>query len=233
RSSCATARYACRCCRTRRSPAPARRPVRCRFRSPGGARRSKASTPRRSCRRGPAPCCRSRSASRPDGGKPPRRTFRREKESPGPESSRKTLPLSLCLPTARGSIPHDGNLHSAPDKEPGATMSSMTRIPLYGLALLATTVLTASVPLVAQQDAVESARHSLTATVPSQIGQAVERWKFLTSNDHMGFAAYAGLALAFPEFPRMDVIRARAEGALERDAPTPEQLVAYFDRNPP
>lgn len=112
-------------------------------------------------------------------------------------------------------------------------MSSMTRIPLYGLALLATTVLTASVPLVAQQDAVESARHSLTATVPSQVGQAVERWKFLTSNDHMGFSAYAGLALAFPEFPRMDVIRGRAESALERDAPTPEQLVAYFDRNPP
>lgn len=112
-------------------------------------------------------------------------------------------------------------------------MSSMTRIPLYGLAFLATTVLTASVPLVAQQDAIESARHSLTATVPSRIGQAVERWKFLTSNDRMGFAAYAGFALAFPEFPRMDVIRANAESALERDAPTPEQLVAYFNRNPP
>ncbi|RXZ65835.1 lytic transglycosylase domain-containing protein [Pelagerythrobacter rhizovicinus] len=112
-------------------------------------------------------------------------------------------------------------------------MSSMTRIPLYGLAFLATTVLTASVPLVAQQDAIESARHSLVATVPSQMGQAVERWKFLTSNDRMGFASYAGFALAYPEFPRMDLIRANAEKALESGAPTPEQLVAYFDRNPP
>lgn len=112
-------------------------------------------------------------------------------------------------------------------------MSSMTRIPLYGLAFLASTALTASVPLVAQQDAIESARHSLTASVPPQIGQAVERWKFLTSNDRMGFEAYAGFALAFPEFPRMDVIRANAESALESGAPSSEQLVAYFDRNPP
>ena len=102
----------------------------------------------------------------------------------------------------------------------------MTRISLYGLAFFASTVLASSVPLVAQQDAVESARHSLTATVPSQIGQAVERWKFLTSNDRMRFVDYAGFALAFPEFPRMDVIRANAEAALDRDAPTPEQLVA-------
>lgn len=112
-------------------------------------------------------------------------------------------------------------------------MSSMTRIPLYGLAFLASTVLASSVPLAAQQSAVESARTSLVAAVPSQIGQAVARWKVLTSNDRMRFADYAGFALAFPEFPRMDVIRANAEAALERDAPTPEQLVAYFERNPP
>ena len=112
-------------------------------------------------------------------------------------------------------------------------MSSMTRIPLYGLAFLASTVLASSVPLVAQQNAIETARASLTASAPSQIGQAVERWKFLTSNDRMGFAAYAGFVLAFPEFPRMDVIRANAESALEREAPAPEQLVAYFDSNPP
>ncbi|WP_338445365.1 transglycosylase SLT domain-containing protein [Pelagerythrobacter marensis] len=109
----------------------------------------------------------------------------------------------------------------------------MTRISLYGLTFLASTVLSASGPLVAQPDGVDSARQQLVATVPSQIGQAVERWKFLTSNDEMDFDSYAGFALAFPEFPRMDLIRARAEEALERGAPSSESLVAYFDRNPP
>ncbi|WP_374405906.1 transglycosylase SLT domain-containing protein [Pelagerythrobacter sp.] len=109
----------------------------------------------------------------------------------------------------------------------------MTRNSLYGLALLATTVLTGSGPLVAQQDPVDSARQMMVATAPSQIGQAVERWKFLTGNDRMDFGSYAGFALAYPEFPRMDVIRANAENALESGAPSSEQLVAYFDRNPP
>ena len=112
-------------------------------------------------------------------------------------------------------------------------MSSMTRISLYGLAFLASTVVTGSVPLAAQADAVDGARQSMVASVPSQIGQAVERWKLLTSNDRMGFDAYAGFALAYPEFPRMDVIRANAEESLESGAPSSEALVAYFDRNPP
>lgn len=112
-------------------------------------------------------------------------------------------------------------------------MSSMTRISLYGLAFLASTALTASGALVAQQDPVDSARQMMVAAVPTQIGQAVERWKFLTGNDRMDFNSYAGFALAYPEFPRMDVIRANAENALESGAPSSEQLVAYFDRNPP
>ena len=112
-------------------------------------------------------------------------------------------------------------------------MSSMTRNSLYGIAFLATTIVAASSPLVAQSNPVDSARQQMVATVPTQIGQAVERWKFLTSNDRMDFGAYAGFALAFPEFPRMDVIRANAESALESGAPSSEAMVAYFDRNPP
>ena len=99
-------------------------------------------------------------------------------------------------------------------------MSSMTRISLYGLAFLASTVVTGSVPLAAQADAVDRARQSMVASVPSQIGQAVERWKLRTSNDRTGFDAYAGFALAYPEFPRMDVIRANAEESLESGAPS-------------
>ena len=103
-------------------------------------------------------------------------------------------------------------------------MSSMTRISLYGLAFLASTVVTGSVPLAAQADAVDRARQSMVASVPSQIGQAVERWKLLTSNDRMGFDAYAGFALAYPEFPRMDVIRANAEESLSKAArPVPKR----------
>jgi soluble lytic murein transglycosylase len=112
-------------------------------------------------------------------------------------------------------------------------MSSMTRISLYGLAFLASTVLSTSAPLVAQPDRVESARQQMVAAVPSQVGQAIDRWKFLTANDRMDFDSYAGFAIAFPEFPRMDVIRGHAEEALERGAPSSEALVAYFDRNPP
>jgi soluble lytic murein transglycosylase len=50
----------------------------------------------------------------------------------------------------------------------------------------------------------------------------------------MGFSDYAGFALSYPDFPRMEVIRSNAESALERDlATTPQQVAAYFDRFPP
>jgi soluble lytic murein transglycosylase len=66
-----------------------------------------------------------------------------------------------------------------------------------------------------------------------QAAAAVARWQQLTSNDRMAFADYAGFALAYPEFPRMEVIRANAESALERDlSATPQQIAAYFDRFP-
>ncbi len=79
----------------------------------------------------------------------------------------------------------------------------------------------------------DMARAQLVAQQPSNITQAIVRWEELIRNDQLSFAAYSGFLLAYPEFPRASVLRARAETALEREAPAPEALVAYFDRNPP
>ncbi len=74
----------------------------------------------------------------------------------------------------------------------------------------------------------------MVAGQPSQGSASVARWQQLTSNDRMAFTDYAGFALAYPEFPRMEVIRASAERALENDlAASPQQVVAYFDRFAP
>ncbi len=86
-------------------------------------------------------------------------------------------------------------------------------------------------PLAAQS---YDGRAQMVAMQPSQAAAAVSRWQQLTANDRMGFSDYAGFALAYPDFPRMEVISANAESALERDLnATPQQIAAYFDRFPP
>jgi soluble lytic murein transglycosylase len=112
-------------------------------------------------------------------------------------------------------------------------MSSMVANRLSSFRFLALTALACSAaPLAAQ--GYDSGRAQLVASQPGQAAAAVARWQQLTSNDRMGFADYAGFALAYPEFPRMEVITANAERALERDlATTPQQVAAYFDRFAP
>lgn len=113
-------------------------------------------------------------------------------------------------------------------------MSSMDRIPLYIITALASTALATSTAAMAQQPSqAELARNQMVAQVPDQIGQAVSRWQFLTSNDGMGFDDYASFVLRYPEFPRTEVLRRHAEDALDRDPASPERIVAFFDRNPP
>ncbi len=112
-------------------------------------------------------------------------------------------------------------------------MSSMldNRLPRFSfLALTALACCTA--PLAAQ--GIADGRAQMVAMQPGQPSAAVARWQQLTGNDRMAFADYAGFALAYPDFPRMEVIRASAERALERDlAATPQQVAAYFDRFAP
>lgn len=113
-------------------------------------------------------------------------------------------------------------------------MSSMLGNRLTALRFL---VLSASAlgsaPLAAQVSAADG-RTQMIAMQPSQTLAAVSRWQQLTASDRMAFADYAGFALAYPSYPRMELIRAYAERALERDlSVTPQQVAAYFERHPP
>ena len=106
----------------------------------------------------------------------------------------------------------------------GNRLSSLRFLPLVALAC-------GAAPLAAQS---YDGRAQMVAMQPSQASAAVSRWQQLTANDRMGFSDYAGFALAYPDFPRMEVISANAESALERDLnASPQQIAAYFDRFPP
>jgi soluble lytic murein transglycosylase len=112
-------------------------------------------------------------------------------------------------------------------------MSSMleNRLTMLRFLALATTSFVAA-PLAAQVTI--DGRAQMVAQQPGQASAAVSRWQQLTANDRMAFSDYAGFALAYPTFPRMEVIRANAEKALERDlATTPQQVASFFDRFPP
>jgi soluble lytic murein transglycosylase len=112
-------------------------------------------------------------------------------------------------------------------------MSSMVGKRLGSLRFLALTALACSAAPLAAQGLSDNGRAQMVASQPTQAAAAVARWQQLTGNDRMAFADYAGFALAYPEFPRMEVIRGNAESALERDlAATPQQIAAYFDRFP-
>lgn len=111
-------------------------------------------------------------------------------------------------------------------------MSSMVALRFSAFVFVASTALTSSVPLAAQAPA-DNARAQMVSVQPGAGAASVARWQFLVGNDRMGFADYAGFVLANPGFPREEVLRRSAENALERDAPSPEQIVAFFDSNPP
>lgn len=121
-------------------------------------------------------------------------------------------------------------LCSAPDKEQSARMSSMVRKSVALIALLATPMLTASAQDAAAWD---RARANLVASQPSGVAQAIDRWEFLTANRDQSFDQYAGFVLAYPGFPREDLLRQRAENALDDEPVSPEAMIAFFDRNLP
>lgn len=110
-------------------------------------------------------------------------------------------------------------------------MSSMLGKGLISAGFVTLAALGAAAPAAAQN--ADSGRAMMVAMQPTQAAAAVSRWQQLTASDRMSFADYAGFALAYPTYPRMELIRANAEKALERDAPGPDQVVAYFDRFPP
>ncbi|MFZ9395766.1 MAG: transglycosylase SLT domain-containing protein [Erythrobacter sp.] len=117
-------------------------------------------------------------------------------------------------------------------------MSSMQNFPrtkfiLTGVLVAGAGLLVAGPAATRDAASWDMARAQLVAQQPTNISLAIARWEELVRNDQMSFAAYSGFLLAYPDFPRASVLRGRAEAALEREAPSPEALVAYFDRNPP
>jgi soluble lytic murein transglycosylase len=112
-------------------------------------------------------------------------------------------------------------------------MSSMLgkSVKIAGFVSLSALAVT-SAPLVAQSRS-DTGRAMMVASQPTQAAAAVSRWQQLTTNDRLGFTDYAGFALAYPTYPRMELIRTYAERSLDRDAPSPEQIAAFFDRFPP
>lgn len=113
-------------------------------------------------------------------------------------------------------------------------MSSMDRIAISVSAVLAVSALAISAPAVAQDTAArDRARADMIAREPTGMAQAIERWESLTRTDNLGFEAYAGFVMAYPGFPREELLRRRAEKALADNPLLPERVVAYFDRFPP
>ncbi len=115
-------------------------------------------------------------------------------------------------------------------------MSSMARnlltSPIALAAFAVATLGSLSAPSSAQMSS-SSARSNMVAQQPSQIGAAISRWELLQQNRELRFADYAGFALAYPEFPRTEIIRIRAENTLGEEAPSQAEILNFFDALPP
>jgi len=115
-------------------------------------------------------------------------------------------------------------------------MSSMDRKSLISSKFLAAlclgTAIAAAAPLAAQVYTPPSG-NDMVARQPTGISAAIARWEVLQANSAMSFADYAGFVIAYPDFPRGDILRLRAEAALDNQAPSQDELLRYFDAHPP
>ena len=74
---------------------------------------------------------------------------------------------------------------------------------------------------------------NMVAGQPQFAGVAIQRWEELQGDGIYPFATYAGFALKYPEFPRMEIIRSKAESRLDEEAPSQANILAFFDAHPP
>jgi soluble lytic murein transglycosylase len=113
-------------------------------------------------------------------------------------------------------------------------MSSMVRTSLFSSRIYAALGLTlagfTALPAAAQDF---YGNDNLVARQPAGIDAAVARWEVLQASRTHSFADYAGFVLAYPSFPRIDILRLRAEAALDNEAPPQAELLRYFDAHPP
>ncbi len=75
--------------------------------------------------------------------------------------------------------------------------------------------------------------NDLVARQPGAMDAAIARWEALQASRTHAFADYAGFVLAYPSFPRADILRLRAEATLENESPPQSDLLRFFDANPP
>ena len=78
----------------------------------------------------------------------------------------------------------------------------------------------------------DQARRNLVAQGPGRMAPVIAQWEYLTGRDNLGFSDYANFVTSYPDFPKADLLRRRAEAALERSSPSPEALVTYFAKAP-
>lgn len=115
-------------------------------------------------------------------------------------------------------------------------MSSMVRMTLNSrriyAAILVTSALAggAAFPAAAQE---WIGGQDLVARQPGATDVAIARWEVLQASRSHGFADYAGFVLAYPTFPKSDILRLRAEAALETEAPSQAEVLRFFDAHPP
>ncbi|MEE4538637.1 MAG: lytic transglycosylase domain-containing protein [Erythrobacter sp.] len=103
---------------------------------------------------------------------------------------------------------------------------------LSGLLLAGVSVLAGAAPLAAM-GATQTSGTQMVARAPAEIEAAITRWEFLQEKEDLSFNDYAMFAAQYPEFPRMEIIRRRAEAALVRETPAPAQILRFFDAAPP
>jgi soluble lytic murein transglycosylase len=115
-------------------------------------------------------------------------------------------------------------------------MSSMDRKSLIPARILAVIglagAIVTSVPIAAQGFGGPSG-DNLVARQPSATSAAIARWEVLQASTQHSFADYAGFVLAYPDYPRIEILRLRAEAALENEAPPQDDVLRYFDAHPP
>lgn len=115
-------------------------------------------------------------------------------------------------------------------------MSSMHRV-LASVSLLTLVMLSspARCQITGGSDGSEwdRARARLSASQPTGMAQAIDRWRQLSASPSFSFSDYATFMLAYPGFPEEAKMRVNAEKALDNSYVEPSRVVAYFDRFPP
>ncbi|MEO5597869.1 MAG: hypothetical protein ABIQ66_04550, partial [Novosphingobium sp.] len=88
--------------------------------------------------------------------------------------------------------------------------------PGYNGPSVVPTATPATIQMIGKGGEWDEARARLRLGGPTQMAQAIDRWRQLTSVEGQGFAELSGFLLAYPGFPDEEKLRRKAEAALER-----------------